>query len=223
MITKKTQQERGFTLIETFIAIMILIVAVVGPLTIAQRALSSSQYAADRITAYYLAQDGIEYIRSVRDGMTLNNTSDNSSSVGATNWLGDDGYTDGIAGCFVSSPNTGNGCKVNYLQNPSITACSVGGCGAMYLDNQGSNPSYIYTYSLTNNGVYTSPTIFTRTIKITPMALTGGTLLSLNPGNGSFNEALVTVTVSWQTNVPGGGSSLGGNSVTLTEDLFNLH
>ncbi|MCR4334259.1 MAG: prepilin-type N-terminal cleavage/methylation domain-containing protein [Patescibacteria group bacterium] len=62
---------KGFTLIETLVAVAIMMLAVTGPLTIAHRGVQSALYAKDQVTAYYLAQDAVEYIRSVRDGNFL--------------------------------------------------------------------------------------------------------------------------------------------------------
>ena len=58
---------RAFTLVETLVAISILLLALAGPMSIAARALSSAYYARDEVGAYYLAQEGIEYVRAVRD------------------------------------------------------------------------------------------------------------------------------------------------------------
>lgn len=58
---------KAFTLIETLVAISVLIMALVGPLTIAEQSLRSAYYSRDQITAFYLAQEGIEYMRAVRD------------------------------------------------------------------------------------------------------------------------------------------------------------
>lgn len=58
---------KGFTLIETLIAISILLIAVAGPMVVVSQALTSSFYARDQITAFYLAQDAIEYLRNVKD------------------------------------------------------------------------------------------------------------------------------------------------------------
>jgi len=57
----------GFTLIETFIAIAVLLLAIAGPLTIASRGLLSAAFSRDQITAYYLAQEAVELIRNERD------------------------------------------------------------------------------------------------------------------------------------------------------------
>lgn len=58
---------KGFTLIEALVAVTILTIAVVGPLYTASRAIVAAQSARDQLTASYLAQEGIEYARAVRD------------------------------------------------------------------------------------------------------------------------------------------------------------
>lgn len=60
-------KEKGFTLIETFVAITILTIAIVAPMSLVARSLSISYYVRDEITASYLAQEGIEVVRNVRD------------------------------------------------------------------------------------------------------------------------------------------------------------
>lgn len=62
---------RGFTLIETFVAITILLTAIAGPLTIASRGLSAAFLAKDQTVASYLAQEAVEYIRWKRDTNAL--------------------------------------------------------------------------------------------------------------------------------------------------------
>lgn len=65
--------QRGFTLIETFVAITILVTAVAGPLTLAQKGLTSALVARDQLMASFLAQEGIEYVRQQRDSNSLQN------------------------------------------------------------------------------------------------------------------------------------------------------
>ena len=57
----------GFTLVETLVAIVVLLLAIVGPYQIATRSLFAAGLARDQITAYYLAQEPIEYLRNLRD------------------------------------------------------------------------------------------------------------------------------------------------------------
>lgn len=64
----KFNREEGFTIIETLVAITILMIAIAGPMTIAQKGLNASKYARDQTTATYLAQDAIEFVKNRLDG-----------------------------------------------------------------------------------------------------------------------------------------------------------
>lgn len=64
-------RKNGFTLIETLIAVSIVCIAVVGPLVTASRSFVAAYTARDQLTAAYLAQEGVEYIRLMRDTMYL--------------------------------------------------------------------------------------------------------------------------------------------------------
>lgn len=70
-MTHARKKIRAFTLIETLVAVTLLTVAVVAPMTLTQQSLSSAYYARDQITAYNLAQEGIESVRALRDGQIL--------------------------------------------------------------------------------------------------------------------------------------------------------
>lgn len=63
---------RGFTLVETMVAVTVLAIALIGPFSAVESALNASYVARDELTASSLAQEGMEYIRSVRDGNYLN-------------------------------------------------------------------------------------------------------------------------------------------------------
>ena len=56
----RKNKESGFTLIETFVAIVVLMVAVLGPMALLSKALQDSRYIKDEITATFLAQEGVE-------------------------------------------------------------------------------------------------------------------------------------------------------------------
>ncbi len=61
----------GMTLIETMVAIVILTVAIVAPMSLTMQSLSASYYARDQVVAFNLAQEAIESIRAIRDGNIL--------------------------------------------------------------------------------------------------------------------------------------------------------
>ena len=63
--------QKGFTLIETLVAIAILLIAVVGPISLIGDALHKLYYAKDQMIAINLAQEGIEVVRQRRDSDML--------------------------------------------------------------------------------------------------------------------------------------------------------
>ena len=66
-----TSRGRGFTLIETLVAITILLVAIVGPMSAIGTSLSQMSISRDQIIAINLAQEGIEAIRQERDSKMI--------------------------------------------------------------------------------------------------------------------------------------------------------
>jgi prepilin-type N-terminal cleavage/methylation domain-containing protein len=66
---KKTniQHKRGFTIMETLVAILILLAVITGPLAFIQSGLRASFVARDQIVAFYLAQDAMEAIKNILD------------------------------------------------------------------------------------------------------------------------------------------------------------
>ena len=72
MIMKKhTTHISGFTLVETLVAITIVTLAISGGITVAHSSIVAATSARDRLTASYLAQEGIEYVRMLRDNAYL--------------------------------------------------------------------------------------------------------------------------------------------------------
>jgi len=127
----------GFTLIETMVAISIMLLAITSPLILAKQGMVSARQARNSITAFYMAQDAIEYVRNVRDpnllsgGAWLNylgpclddicqvDTLYNNASDGTDFLLAFDSC-DSINGCPVINKKTDiNGDFDYYLYNDS--------------------------------------------------------------------------------------------------------
>lgn len=72
MTAKISTQSKGFTLLETMIAITVLLIGVVGPISVIGGSLHHIYYVRDQITAINLAQEAIEVVRQKRDTNFLN-------------------------------------------------------------------------------------------------------------------------------------------------------
>lgn len=70
-VTEIRGRVSGFTLVETLVAISLLMMAIVAPITLTVQSLRSAYYSRDQITAFYMAQEAIEAVRAIRDGQVL--------------------------------------------------------------------------------------------------------------------------------------------------------
>lgn len=78
----KRPNKKGFTLLEVLMAIFILTVAVGASYILIQKTFLASALTQSKLIAYYIAQEGIENIRNIRD----------------TNWLNGAAWNEGIPG-----------------------------------------------------------------------------------------------------------------------------
>ncbi len=199
MNKKLTIKNGGFTLIETLIAIAILSLAVTGPMVIAQKGIGSAIYARDQVTAFYLAQEAVEYVRNVRDTNRI---------VGyGSDWLSQ--FT--AANCIDTG--TGQRCQINAIEDfdvPSREAEAISECTYARVSNTDvcqpvgfDSTKKLYGYSeVDTSGDTWTNTEFTRTVDI-------------QKETSNSNEAVLTVTVSWQT-----GLFAPTESFTVSEHIF---
>ena len=108
---KQTQvtTQKGFTIVESLVAISILVTVIVGATTAVQTGLSSYISSQDQIVAFYLAQEGFEQIRNIRDENHLKNNS----------WL------TGIALSSSDPCYFGQACTVSPVESAIPTRCSA--------------------------------------------------------------------------------------------------
>src|SRR3989338_1179046 len=122
---KKKNKNKGFTLVETLVAISIFTVSILALLSILTQGISNVSYAKKKIIASYLAQEGIEYIRNMRDTFALFDSIDSQRG-----W---DLFNVKLAG---ASCQAANGCYFGDLDaddftnpNQPMTGITVAICG----------------------------------------------------------------------------------------------
>lgn len=210
------QKAHGFTLVETLVAITVLLVAIVGPMTIAAQGLQASFFAREQATAIFLAQEAIESIQSLRDEDAIKSLRGLESDVGALCLSGvlpaspGDGYYDrypeqdicdtdawawfdAIEGACVD----GTGCDYDVVGNDFIPCDTETACILLYDQDHISGHYYQYVEGDTSQ--------FRRTIWLSDIE--------------SNQEVSITVEVSW------GASLFGGETerVVLQSRIFNQY
>lgn len=125
--------KKGFTIVETLVAITILMIAIAGPLVVASKGLFGAGLAKNQMAASYLAQESMEVVKNIRD----NNLYQGS------------GWLTGISQCTRSSPCDGSAIDGSG-QSPSIINCAGAPCPIYAEANgyghvSGSNPVSPFT------------------------------------------------------------------------------
>ncbi len=150
MFTKDTYT-KGFTLVEALIAISILSLSVAATFTAVQGGIQSSTIAKDQVTAFWLAQEGMEFIRNIRDENALH-------SVDGTpvNWLS------GLSSVPSDSCYFGKTCVIDSPLKQA-TACSGGFGTCPVIRQDASSGLFGYSFGWT-------PTNFKREIQFTQIS-----------------------------------------------------
>jgi prepilin-type N-terminal cleavage/methylation domain-containing protein len=144
-MTFKIYKKYGFTLLETMVAIAVLLIAVVGPISIIGKSLQNIYFARDQMVAINLAQEGIEAVRQRRDTNFLNGSTWDSG-FGSGDCQG--GFT-----CLIDATLAG-------LPSPSIIKCAAP-CADTKVYIDGANGTYHQYLSVP---VGKTPTNFTRKV-----------------------------------------------------------
>ena len=165
-IRHPTSGLRGFTLIETLVAITIITIAVSGPLFTASRAIVAAQIARDQLTASYLAQEGIEYVRAMRDNEYLSAYQASGLNVSTAAW--NNFLAGSINQCRGSICTLDPSKPMDSGNDMSLAPCS-GSCAPLHL-TQLSNGTYGYTQQ--SGGTVTH---FIRTIQVIDASPSGAT------------------------------------------------
>jgi prepilin-type N-terminal cleavage/methylation domain-containing protein len=124
MKTKTLKQNRGFTLIETLVALAIFASSIVALISIAASGVADANFAKNKFIASYLSQEGVEMVRNMRD----------SNSLAGGNWAA---FKTAVSSCYAP-----NGCTIEP-SNLAAAACgTANGCQLNY------NSGGFYTYAV---------------------------------------------------------------------------
>lgn len=197
-IFKKT---KAFTLIETLVAIAILMASIAGPMAIVNKSMRSSVLAKDKFIAAYLAEEAIELIKARRDYNIANNRTWYEGIFDEN--LGADQNT------YIALNTTGGPIATEFLY-PEADGCPVsisgggefeasGACLMLYDDD---SARFQYGYNVSNN------------YKISPYER------KIIVDKRNDNELTISAVVNQMTNSSDSDGVI-VNTYTLTRSLFN--
>ena len=137
---QKRKNNRAFTIVEALLAVSIFSLSVVVLMSVLSEGIADTGYAKKKIMAVYLAQEGVETMRNMRDSYIL-------YSASGTGWSG---FSSKLSG---ASCGAANGCYFNdstlNFSDPSqpiiditMTACSTNCPTLLYNSTSG---KYGYT------------------------------------------------------------------------------
>jgi prepilin-type N-terminal cleavage/methylation domain-containing protein len=108
--------KRGFTMIETIVAFLVLGILFIGPVSLVIKAMNLTSQSQNRLVASYLAQEAVEYALNRRDNNVLQNK----------DWL------EGLSPCTLSL-----GCYIDVANNNIATCPSINTCPQIRYDDNG--------------------------------------------------------------------------------------
>lgn len=188
----KTSQS-GFSLIETLVAITILLIVMIGPMTISSTAAKGTSFSSEQVTAFLLAQEGAELAQKVRDDLQLVYFSGTNNNPWATLTNTNGTYRS----CFEA---TGCGMGVNTDQAGTIDIHRCNETSSCYLSLDTTTPGIRARYTHDTAGEVTP---YKRVVIFQ---------------NISANEVKVISRVTWRT-----GSIKQEQKVEVETRLFNIY
>ncbi|MCK5044740.1 prepilin-type N-terminal cleavage/methylation domain-containing protein [Candidatus Parcubacteria bacterium] len=140
------KNNKGFSLLEMVFTVFILTVGIVGIYGAVTRSMSQNSYISSRLIASYLAQEGIEITRNIRDG----------------NWLDGEPWTTGLDSCNA-------GCEADFNETLAMSAYTG---NFLYIDDTDGIYKYISAPSENDiktkfqRKIITSPAVDSMIVKV---------------------------------------------------------
>lgn len=154
MKTMYQQKNKGFTLIEMLVAVLIFTVSLTALMTITSRGLRVSNEAQRQVIADYLAIEAIEAVRNMRDSVLLHR----NDTVGWVNIFD-------VDGCLSSELGGGGGCiPTNILGTIALHPCEGSTCRVYY-----DEVNFAYQQFISGSPANYQATEFERRIRLIPV------------------------------------------------------
>jgi prepilin-type N-terminal cleavage/methylation domain-containing protein len=171
--------QSGFSLVETLVAITILLIIIVGPMTISSSTARSTSFASEQVIAFFLAQEGVEMVQKYRDDLLLQSFVPGADPADSIWELITDTSNGPLANCYKN-----NGCQLRFSDEAGndsgqVVECTSNACSLTYDESARGRSRYRYTSSPTQED-----TVYSRVINLEVV----GT-----------NSIKVESTVSWRT------------------------
>lgn len=196
------QKQNGFSLVETLVAISILLIVIVGPMTISSQSAKSASFASEQVQAFFLAQEGLELAQKARDELLLDSTFFGGSEDESWEKFSSDSAGTGIyyqcyhpTGCGLSWDSSAPQVLATVVDCNPVTECEL------YLKD--SDQADRSRFSHDSDPGTTTPTPFTRRI-IFDNSITGA--------------VQVKSIVTWRT-----GSLVAEQKVEVDTYLYNIY
>ena len=190
--------QSGFSLIETLVAISILLIVMIGPMTISSSAARSTSFSSEQVTAFFLAQEGAELAQKIRDDLILTHTLFNGTNPNP--WADFTTTNTTYQNCYNAS--RGCGLTIGTVQTGTVSIINCGSSQiacALYLDTTTNNLRSRFTHTVGTN----KSTLFTRKIYFTRV---------------NANEVKVISRVTWRS-----GNLRQEQKVEVETQLFNVY
>jgi len=191
-----SHSQSGFSLVETLVAITVLLLVIVGPMSISSSAARSTSYSSEQVIAFFLAQEGAELAQKARDDLQLQYFDGASNPTPWADFIGTNAG-DPYYRCFQSG-----GCGLELIDGDSdgrlVTPINCGSSPCrLHLDEAGGRARYTYDPT----GATTTP--YSRVVYMNETA---------------GREVEVISRVSWQT-----GNQRRVQTVEAKTYLFNVY
>lgn len=193
---RRQTHSAGFSLVETLVAVTVLLVLIVGPMSVTVRSTRSASLATEQATAYFLAQEGLELAQKARDDLLLEFL-DGSLGDPWTEFTDPGGRFDACLPPYGSADGCGLVVADDGSGTVDVIECLSDNC-RVYRDDSGSSDRARFRH---DSDLTQTP--YTRTIQFEQVA---------------GREVQVTSVVTWRT-----GSIAEEQRVTVDSYLFNLY